>query len=221
MGRDGTHHAAAVRGERDEWPGAGRSPLQRVAGHVAATGGETVRAINKTSHAVKARMLYLTLGIAPDADPGQPTSGRARRRVLDWIAGQGIDPVGIVIDNGSGLSRHERLSPAQLSALLKSAAASRWYPEFAASLPIVALDGTMKNRMKATPAAGNARLKTGTLRDVAALAGYVRDVRGQDWIVAAFVNHPQAEKGRAVLDQLVSWVTAGGAAVSTAPGAQP
>lgn len=183
--------------------------------------GETVRPVNKSSHAVKARMLYLTLGTTSDSDAGQPTLERARRRVLDWIAGQGVDAAGIVIDNGAGLSRDERLSAAQLAALLKAAAASRWYPEFAASLPIVALDGTMKSRMKGTVAAGNARLKTGTLRDVAALAGYVRDVRGQDWIVTAFVNDPQAERGRAVLDQLVTWVAAGGAAAARPEGQHP
>lgn len=180
---------------------------------------ETVRDINKRSHAVKARMLYLTMGATAGGGAGQPTLERARRRVIDWIAAQGVEPAGIVIENGSGLSRIERLSAAQLSALLKSAAASRWYPEFAASLPIVALDGTMKNRLKLGPAAGNARLKTGTLRDVAALAGYVRDRRGQDWIVTAFVNDPQAKEGagRAVLDQLILWVAEGSAAVPETP----
>ena len=114
---------------------------------------------------------------------------------------------------------HERLSATQLSALLQSASRSRWYPEFAASLPIAALDGTMKNRLVGVAAAGNARLKTGTLRDVAALAGFVRDVHGRDWVVSAFVNDPQAARGRAVLDRLVAWVADGGAAI--APGAQP
>lgn len=185
--------------------------------------GETVRAINKRSHAVKARMLYLTLGATAGAgtETGQATSERARRRVLDWVAAQGVDPAGIVIENGSGLSRHERLSPRQLNALLRAAAASRWYPEFAASLPIAGLDGTMRSRLKDSPAAGNARLKTGTLRDVAALAGYVRDVRGQDWVVSAFVNDPQAEKGRAVLDQLMIWIAQGAEASLPEGGQKP
>lgn len=184
---------------------------------------ETVRAINKDSHAVKARMVYLTLGATARGSAGLPTLERARRRVLDWIAAQGVNTAGIVIENGSGLSRIERLSSAQLSALLKSAAAGRWFPEFSASLPIVALDGTMKNRLKASPAAGNARLKTGTLRDVAALAGYVRDRRGQDWIVTAFVNDPQAGegRGRAVLDRLILWVAEGNAAAAELPSIHP
>lgn len=179
--------------------------------------GETIRAINKDSHAVKARLLYLAMGAMAGGDAGQPTLERARRRVFDWIAAQGVDPAGIVIENGSGLSRIERLSPAQLSALLKSAAAGRWYPEFAASLPVAALDGTLKNRLHDGAAAGRARLKTGTLRDVAALAGYVRDRRGRDWVVTAFVNDPLAGegRGRAVLDQLILWVAQGAAAPET------
>jgi D-alanyl-D-alanine carboxypeptidase/D-alanyl-D-alanine-endopeptidase (penicillin-binding protein 4) len=185
---------------------------------------ETVRDINKDSHAVKARMVYLALGAtAAGGGAVQPTLERARRRVIDWIAAQGVDSADIVIENGAGLSRIERLSPAQLSALLKSAAAGRWFPEFVASLPIVALDGTMKNRLKDSAAAGNARLKTGTLRDVAALAGYVRDRRGQDWIVTAFVNDPQAGdgRGRAVLDQLILWVAEGSAAAPDTPTIHP
>lgn len=170
---------------------------------------DTVRSINKSSQAVKARTVLLTLGATSSTGANLPTMERGRQRVLDWIATQGVDPAGIVIDNGSGLSRIERISPRQLSALLKSSAAGRWHPEFAASLPIVALDGTMRNRLKGTRVAGNARLKTGTLRDVAALAGYVRDVHGRDWIVTAFVNDPNADKGRAVLDGLIAWVADG------------
>lgn len=171
---------------------------------------DTVRAINKSSHAVKARMLYLTLGATSSTAPGQPTLERARQRVMNWIATQGVDPAGIVIENGSGLSRTEQISTGQLSALLKASVRNRWYPEFVSSLPIVALDGTMKNRMLATSAASNARLKTGSLRDVTALAGFVRDVNGKDCVVAAFINDPQAAKGRAVLDRLMLWVSEGG-----------
>lgn len=176
---------------------------------------DTVRSINKRSDAVKARMVYLALGVTPGVTSGAAgltTRGRANRRVLDWIGQQGVDPAGIVIDNGSGLSRHERLSARQLSALLRAAQGGSWHAEFAASLPIVALDGTMKRRLQGTRVAGNARLKTGTLRDVAALAGYLRDARGQDWIVSAFINDPQAARGRAVLDRLMVWVAEGGAA---------
>ncbi|MCD2515801.1 D-alanyl-D-alanine carboxypeptidase/D-alanyl-D-alanine-endopeptidase [Massilia sp. G4R7] len=173
--------------------------------------GETIRTVNKRSDGVKARLVYLTLGATANDAPGVPTLEGARRRVLDWVAVQGVDPAGIVIENGSGLSRIERISPAQLSALLRAAVASPWYPEFAASLPVAGLDGTMRKRLEDLPAPSGARLKTGTLRDAAALSGYVRDRAGRDWIVAAFVNDPRLEDGRSVLDSLIRWVAAGGA----------
>ena len=86
------------------------------------------------------------------------------------------------------------------------AARSNWFAEFASSLPIVALDGTMRKRLRESPAAGRARIKTGTLKDAVAIAGYVRDARNQDWIVVAIVNAPEAKKGRAALDALIDWV---------------
>jgi len=171
--------------------------------------GETIRTVNKQSDGVKARLLYLTLGATALENAGLPTLERARRRVLKWVVAQGVDPAGIVIENGSGLSRLERISPAQLSELLRASVASSWYPEFAASLPIAGIDGTLKRRLKDLP--GSARLKTGTLRDVGALSGFVRDQQGRDWIVTAFVNHPQLESGAQVVDSLIRWVAAGGA----------
>lgn len=170
--------------------------------------GETIRTVNKLSDGVKARLVYLTLGATAEG-AGLPTLERARRRVLGWVAAQGVDPAGIVIENGSGLSRIERISPAQLAALLRASAAHPWYPEFAASLPIAGLDGTLRRRMKDLPAPALARLKTGTLRDVAALSGFVRDRKGRDWVVTAFVNDPQADRGPAVVDSLIRWVADG------------
>ena len=171
--------------------------------------GETIRTVNKLSDGIKARLVYLTLGATAAEGAGLPTLERARRQVLAWVAAQGVDPAGIVIENGSGLSRIERISPAQLSALLRASAAHSWYPEFAASLPIAGLDGTLRRRMKDLPTPALARLKTGTLRDVAALSGFVRDRKGRDWVVTAFVNDPQADRGPAVLDSLIRWVADG------------
>jgi D-alanyl-D-alanine carboxypeptidase/D-alanyl-D-alanine-endopeptidase (penicillin-binding protein 4) len=172
---------------------------------------ETIRFVNKNSDAVKARLLYLTLGATAPGNQAEATLVRANGRVLNWLAAHGVGTAGVVIENGSGLSRLERLTPAQLATLLKIAARSRWYPEFASSLPIVALDGTMKNRMNGTAVAGNARLKTGTLRDVAALAGYVQDVNQRPWIVIGIVNDERGARGRPVLDQLLIWVASGAA----------
>jgi D-alanyl-D-alanine carboxypeptidase/D-alanyl-D-alanine-endopeptidase (penicillin-binding protein 4) len=97
--------------------------------------------------------------------------------------------------------------------LLQAGLRSPWAPEFQASMPIVAMDGTMRRRLHGSPAAGRARLKTGTLRNVTALAGYVPDTNGSQCVLVAMVNSEQSSngRGRAVLDALVDWVARSGA----------
>ena len=169
--------------------------------------GEVLRTLNKTSDNALTRMLFLNLGVAGMADqPQASTAELARRVVLRWLAEHRIDSTGVVMDNGSGLSRSERISPWQLAQMLKVAHSARYASELVMSLPVAGVDGTMRNRLKDSPAAGWARLKTGTLRNVVALAGYVSDARGQVWAVAMMINHEQASRGRPVLDALVDHI---------------
>src|SRR5690606_11312635 len=88
-----------------------------------------------------------------------------------------------------------------------------------AGMPIAGIDGTLRRRLQGTAAAGRARLKTGTLRNVGALAGYVPDADGVQDVFVAFVNSEEAGKGRgrAVLDALVDWRARSG----TQPEAMP
>ena len=76
------------------------------------------------------------------------------------------------------------------------------------SLPIAAVDGTMRNRLKGSPAAGTSRLKTGTLRDVSGLAGYMDDAAGTRYAVVILLNHPLATRqvARPILDEYVEWI---------------
>lgn len=167
---------------------------------------EVLRGVMKSSDNALTRLVYLQLG-AQAAQAGEPTLAAADRAVRDWFKAQGLDDRGLVLDNGSGLSRSERISPAQLAGLLRVAHAGRQAPELLATLPIAGLDGTMSRRLKDSPAAGRARLKTGTLRDAVGLAGFVPDAAGKTWIFVALVNHPEAAaRGRPVLDALVDWV---------------
>ena len=133
----------------------------------------------------------------------------------DWLRSKGIDDSGLVMENGSGLSRLEKISPVQLGGLLQAGLRSNWAPEFLASIPIVALDGTMRRRLKESPAALRARMKTGTLKNVVALAGYVPDANGRQCVVVAMINHDLVGdgKGRAVLDALVDWVARSGESI--------
>lgn len=168
---------------------------------------DLLKTTNKSSDNAMARTLYLTLGTQwPKEGRSENTLGNAEATVRAWFANHGIAADGLVFENGSGLSRLERISPQQLAGLLQVAARSNWFAEFASSLPIVALDGTMRKRLRESPAAGRARIKTGTLKDAVAIAGYVRDARNQDWIVVAIINDPEAKKGRPALDALINWV---------------
>jgi D-alanyl-D-alanine carboxypeptidase/D-alanyl-D-alanine-endopeptidase (penicillin-binding protein 4) len=112
----------------------------------------------------------------------------------------------LVLDNGSGLSRQERISARSLARLLRAAAASKVRDEFASSLAVTATDGTLQRRFVDGSVAGQGLLKTGTLDGVRAIAGYVIDSRGRRWIVVALVNHANAARAQGAIDTLVQWV---------------
>lgn len=166
---------------------------------------ELLRPVMKSSDNALARLIYLRLGAAA-ARPGEATAAAADRAVREWFQAQGIADAGLVMDNGSGLSRSERISAAQLARVLQQAQAGSHGPELLATLPVAGVDGTLTRRMKGSPAEGRARLKTGTLRNVTALAGYVPDARGRLWVVAALLNDERAPAHRAVLDRLIAWI---------------
>lgn len=180
--------------------------------------GEVLAYVNKASDNALSRLLYLELGAAAMADPasadptaGPPSTTRelAERAVRGWFAEHGIPTDGLVLDNGSGLSRSERISARQLARVIEAALAHRHAPELLMSLPIAGVDGTLRNRLKDGPAAGWARAKTGTLRDVVALAGVVRDGARRPWVLVAMVNHERAGQARPALDALVDWIARG------------
>ena len=188
--------------------GKGPAGSKEIAEHVSRPLADVVRDINKRSDNAVTRVVYLTLGASGNAEAAARTADRSELIVHAWLAKHGIDPAGLLLDNGSGLSRTERIRPDQLAAVLKAGAASRWAPEFVSSLPIVAIDGAMQGRLKESPAAVQARIKTGTLRNVSAVAGYVDDSKGRTHIVVAMINHDNAVRkiARPILDILLDWV---------------
>jgi D-alanyl-D-alanine carboxypeptidase/D-alanyl-D-alanine-endopeptidase (penicillin-binding protein 4) len=162
---------------------------------------DVVRDINKLSNNVMAQQLFLTLG-ATQRGKGTPESGRDV--VRQWLNGRiGSAAAGSVVVNGSGLSRDSRLSALALGRLLQVAWTSPVMPELMSSLPIPGIDGTL---LRAKGAPGRAHLKTGSLRDVAGVAGYVLADSGRRYIVVAIVNDANANAARPALDALVDWV---------------
>lgn len=165
---------------------------------------EIVRDINKVSNNVMARQLYLTLGVDVHRRAASPADAEAVIRT--WLAVKGINIPELVLENGAGLSRRERISAFSLAKLLQSAWSSPLMPELMASMPLVAVDGTMKKRLKDRSVGGQAHIKTGSLDEVKTMAGYVRDKSGHYKIVVFLINHPKAEAGQAAQDALLEWV---------------
>ena len=163
---------------------------------------DAVRDINKFSNNVMARQVYLSLG----NDTAPATAERARQRLDDWLQARGLRLPGLEIENGSGLSRRERISADSLNRLLLDAWKSPVMPEFIASLPIVGIDGTMKKRLAGSEASGRAHIKTGTLDGVKTGAGYALDAQGRRYTVSFLINHPRAAAGGPAIDALLVWV---------------
>jgi len=164
---------------------------------------EIVRDINKYSNNVMARQLFLTLGINGGAGPAS-TAG-ATVGIKQWLALKGLAMPELVLDNGSGLSRIERISARNLGAVLLSAYASPVMPELMASLPVAAVDGTMRRRLKSAEIAGQAHIKTGSLSGARSIAGYVLDAQGNRVVVVFLVNHGYAYNAQPAMDALLSW----------------
>ena len=205
--REGRVPAITVNGS----PLAGESPLEPSFELNSAPLAEIIRDINKYSNNVMAQQLFLTLSLAAtgssvsatSATPVSRASADASRAVLRrwWLERFEAKDLPLV-DNGSGLSRHSRITAQALARLLQTAYSSPLMPDFVASLPLSGIDGTLKNRRAMV---GSAHLKTGSLRDVSALAGYVHAVSGRRYVMVAIANHPAAEATRPVFEALQQW----------------
>jgi serine-type D-Ala-D-Ala carboxypeptidase/endopeptidase (penicillin-binding protein 4) len=212
-----------------QWTGNAREGVlppdtRLIAEHQSRTLAEFGRDINKRSDNPMTRLLYLTLGTdaaasrsPSDAKIASPlvilsdktTAERADATVRAWLAQHRIDETGLFIDNGSGLSRVERIPPLTLAYVLRAAHNSTWAPEFLMSLPIVGIDGAMKNRLASTSAVARARFKTGYIKNVVTVAGFIPDARGELHAVVVMLNHENVKgrEGRVVLDAVLDWIT--------------
>jgi D-alanyl-D-alanine carboxypeptidase/D-alanyl-D-alanine-endopeptidase (penicillin-binding protein 4) len=159
--------------------------------------------LNKFSNNLMTRNLFLTLGAEAYGAPA--TLDKGARAVRESLERRGIATRKLVLENGAGLSRIERISAQALTQLLRAAHASPLFAEFAASLPIVATDGTLKRRFNGSALAGQAHLKTGSLRDVSALAGYVHGADGRRLSFVLLIYHSNARTGEAAQRALLEW----------------
>jgi serine-type D-Ala-D-Ala carboxypeptidase/endopeptidase (penicillin-binding protein 4) len=164
---------------------------------------EIIRDINKFSNNIAARQLYLTLGTVAGNEPA--TLNKSNDVVRQWLKSKELYSPEFKIENGSGLSRDERISTRHLGRLLLKAFQSSVMPEFVSSLPILAVDGTMRKRLTGTTVTGRAHIKTGLLNGVKTMAGYMLDKSGRRMAIVFFVNHSNSGKSQLAMDTLLQW----------------
>jgi len=186
---------------------------------------EIIRDINKFSNNVMARQLFLSLSLNKEAPTintpamnmqmgtSLPNSILAPASVelseiavRNWADKKGFDFSELVLENGAGLSRKERISPLNLSLLLQDIQLSPFSAEIEASLPIVGVDGTMKKRHDNCAVTTHAHMKTGSLEGVKSIAGYLQSHSGKQWIFVFIINHPNASAGQQAQDELIEWL---------------
>jgi len=163
-----------------------------------------VRDVNKWSNNVMARQILLT--IAADYHDKPASEVRGMLAVKSWMADNGRNADKWVIENGSGLSRIERVTAEGLGQMLVDAYRGPTMPELMSSLPILSLDGTLITRLRETPVSGRAHMKTGSINGVKAIAGYVLDAKNRRNVVVMIVNHAKASSSKNAQDALINWV---------------
>jgi serine-type D-Ala-D-Ala carboxypeptidase/endopeptidase (penicillin-binding protein 4) len=169
---------------------------------------QVVRDINKYSNNTMAEQLFLTLALHASPASAAASAGasdeQARAVLAQWLhARLGDAADAVVVVNGSGLARETRISARALGRLLESDWNSAAMPELVGSLPIDGVDGTLR---RSTAASGRAHLKTGSMRDVVAVAGYVQADSGRRYILVAVINDPNAAAARPALEAAIAWV---------------
>lgn len=138
----------------------------------------TIVNMNKVSDNLSAEMLLKTLGTTNGGAPGSTEGGVSVAH--KFLSTLGIDTTKFNMVDGSGLSFYDLLTTEMISQLLEGMARQKdLFPLYRESLPIAGVDGTLRNRMKKTPAEGNLRAKTGTISGVSSLSGYVQTLDGE------------------------------------------
>ena len=167
---------------------------------------ELLHFINKYSNNVMTRNLLLALGAQAYGAPG--TAEKGRRAISDWLTLQDLGAAQLRVDNGSGLSRKAQVSSLTLARVLLKAWHSELMPEFVSTLPLSALDGTLRKRFKKTDLKGKLHMKTGLLNGVRSIAGFMRTRSGRDFVVVSLQNERGVDNysGTRVQDALLTWL---------------
>ncbi|HYE66749.1 MAG TPA: D-alanyl-D-alanine carboxypeptidase/D-alanyl-D-alanine-endopeptidase, partial [Pyrinomonadaceae bacterium] len=160
----------------------------------------------KPSQNLYTELLLRTLGKVAGNSGAHRTSEEAGIEVVKtFLREAGVDPSGIIITDGSGLSRNDMVTAGATLQLLTYMSRHRYAKAFLETMPIAGVDGTLKNRLKGTAAENNVRAKTGTLSSAASLSGYVTSAAGERLVFSIMANnYPEsADARKSFIDEIV------------------
>ena len=138
-------------------------------------------------------MLFKTVGLERGtAGTAQAARAVFEKQLQDW----GASPMGYVVRDGSGLSRYDYVSPETIIKVLDAMRRDTAFAVYYDAMPIAGVDGTIRSRMRRTPAAGNVRAKTGSVAQARSLSGYVRTLTGDTLMFSILANNWNVPAGR-------------------------
>src|SRR6266436_4089965 len=177
---------------------AGAAPRAVLAEHVSVPLNESIKLVNKISQNLHTEMLLRTAArnTAVWNSPDDLT-----KFPQDFYAAAGIAPGDVIQTDGSGLSRHDLVTPRAIVALLKHAQSQPWFVPYYASLPVAGVDGTLETLMKNTPSAGHIHAKTGSVEHVRTRSGFADTASGRR-LIFSFLSNNQGGKNHEASDAL-------------------
>jgi len=174
---------------------AGRTVL---AEHVSIRLADAVKLVNKISQNLHTEVLLRTAArqSGPWTDPED-----LQKFPQEFYAKAGIAADDVVQTDGSGLSRHDLVTPRAIVALLQYAQRQAWFPPYYDSLPVAGVDGTLNERMRSAEIAGRIHAKTGSVSHVRTLSGFAETPGGRR-LIFSFLSNNQYGKNHEVHDAL-------------------
>ncbi len=176
----------------------GAVPRAVLAEHVSVPLGDSVKLVNKISQNLHTEML---LRAAARNTAVWSTPEDLMKVPADFYAASGIAPGDVIQTDGSGLSRHDLVTPRAIVALLKYAQGQSWFAPYFASLPVAGVDGTLEALMKNTPSAGRIHAKTGSVEHVRTRSGFADTPSGRR-LIFSFLSNNQGGKNHEASDAL-------------------
>jgi serine-type D-Ala-D-Ala carboxypeptidase/endopeptidase (penicillin-binding protein 4) len=151
----------------------------------------------KPSQNLYTEIILRTLGKLTSVGPDQTNEDAGLIVVRNFLRQAGASESDLALNDGSGLSRNDMITANATVQLLTFMSKHKYFAQFRDALPIAGVDGTLRTRMRGTPAEGNVRAKTGTLSSVASLSGYVTTAAGEHLVFSMMLNnYPDANSVR-------------------------